>query len=182
MRQITMQSPTQIRSIHRQKGFNLIEALVAFLILSVGMLGIASLQLISLKAGQTAVLRTVAVVKAEEIMERIRNNPTVVASYDSGTVGTGVDNGCNDYSGSVTECTAAQMVADDVYQWLDSLDKSLPNTGASGTVGIVNPVAGVNPLSVVTVTINWQERDPESQSMINMSYSTTSQVCDITTC
>ena len=55
---------------HRQKGFSLIEALVAFLILSVGMLGIASLQTISLKSGQTASFRSVAVIKAQEIINK----------------------------------------------------------------------------------------------------------------
>ena len=75
----------QININHKQKGFSLIEALVAFLILSVGMLGIASLQTMSLKSGHTAALRTVAVVKVEEILESMRSNPTAVNDYAAGT-------------------------------------------------------------------------------------------------
>lgn len=175
-----MHSPMQKQTIHRQKGFSLIEALVAFLILSVGMLGIASLQLISMKAGQTAALRTVAVVKAEEIMERIRNNPMQVSLYDE--VGTGTDKGCNDYSGTVNACTQEDMVADDVYFWLKSLTESLPNTAATGVIDVADPVVGGMPLAVVTVTIKWEERDSESQAKVDMTYSTTSQVCNTTAC
>ena len=61
-----------------QQGFTLIEALVAFLILSIGMLGIASLQTMSLKSGHTAALRTAAVLKVDEILESMRSNPTAM--------------------------------------------------------------------------------------------------------
>ena len=88
-------------TMFKQSGFSLIEALVAFLILSIGLLGIASLQMISLKAGKTAEMRTVAVIKAEEILERIRNNPEQVMDYISGAGDLGVNNGCNDAGGTV---------------------------------------------------------------------------------
>ena len=83
----------QKNTMFKQRGFSLIEALVAFLILSIGMLGIASLQMISLKAGKTAELRTIAVIKAEEILERIRNNQVAVVSYISLAGDAGVDGG-----------------------------------------------------------------------------------------
>ena len=54
-------------------GFSLIEALVAFMIISVGMLGIASLQTISMKAGHTAVTRTSAVYKHDTATEEHAN-------------------------------------------------------------------------------------------------------------
>ena len=67
-----------MNNFHSQRGFSLIEALVAFLILSVGMLGIASLQTMSLKSGHTAAMRTVAVVKVEEMLESMRSsNPRI---------------------------------------------------------------------------------------------------------
>ena len=167
----------------RQRGFSLIEALVAFLILSVGMLGIASLQLISLKAGKTAELRTVAVIKAEEMLERIRNNPVAVLSYVVTVGDLGVDNNCNDSGGTIKMCNSVEMAEDDVFNWKLDLKTSLPdNAGTTATVDVVAPVPGVNPAATVTVTISWQERNPEMQTMDTMSYSVSSHICDNTSC
>ncbi len=56
----------------RQGGFSLIEVLVAVLVLSVGLLGIAALQTFSLKAGQAAYERSQATNLAYEISDQLR--------------------------------------------------------------------------------------------------------------
>lgn len=166
-------------SANRQKGFSLIEALVAFLILSIGMLGIASLQLISLKAGHTAALRTVAVIKVEEMFERIRNNPTEVLSYGTAVA---TDNACNDYGG-LNECSKEDMVAYDIFEWERGLVDSLTaNAGVTTTIVVAPPVAGTQPLAVVIVTVNWQERNTETQTMDTVNYSATADICTTTAC
>ena len=170
-----------------QHGFSLIEALVAFLILSVGMLGIASLQLISLKAGKTAELRTVAVIKVEEMFERIRNNPVILdpgvaGSYESDTNDSGNDNGCNDYTLSIVTCTSAELARDDIYNWKANLEASLPNTGVTASIAVLDKVPGVLPTATVTITVNWQERNPETQTMDTMNYSASAHICDNTGC
>lgn len=166
-------------SANRQKGFSLIEALVAFLILSIGMLGIASLQLISLKAGHTAALRTVAVIKVEEMFERIRNNPTEVLSYGTAVA---TDNACNDYGG-LNECSKGDMVAYDIFEWERGLVDSLTaNAGVTTTIVVAPPVAGTQPLAVVIVTVNWQERNTETQTMDTVNYSATADICTTTAC
>ena len=78
----------------KNSGFSLIEALVAFMIISVGMLGIASLQTISMKAGHTAITRTSAVFNVEDILDRMRANPTQVVAYTVDVAGVGTDGGC----------------------------------------------------------------------------------------
>lgn len=169
--------------VFKQRGFSLIEALVAFLILSVGLLGIASLQMISLKAGKTAELRTIAVIKAEEIMERIRNNQESVLSYASLAGDLGVDNNCNDAAGTPNICNPAQMASDDIFNWKDDLKTSLPdNAGTTAEIDVVAPTPGTNPTATVIVTISWEERNPETQTMDKMSYSTSAQVCTDRTC
>ena len=178
----------------KQRGFSLLEALVAFLILSIGMLGIASLQLISLKAGSTATFRTVAVIKVEEILERIRINKTAVDSYAVTDTDMGVNHKCNDSSGAIVSCTSAQIVEQDIFVWKESLRNSLAN-GTSVVVGtpedvdkttasivVVSAIPGTMPTAEVTVTISWQERNTETQTMDNMSYSVISQICVNTTC
>ena len=169
-------------TMYKQRGFSLIEALVAFLILSVGMLGIASLQMISLKAGKTAELRTIAVIKAEEALERIRNNPTGVLDYVAKANDLGVDNNCDDSSG-VNMCNSAQMAEDDIFNWKAGLMASLPNnTGTTATIDVVASTPGVLPTATVIVTINWRERNTETQTMDDMKYSVTAYICDNTSC
>ena len=177
----------------RQRGFSLIEALVAFLILSIGMLGIGSLQLISLKAGHTAALRTVAVIKVEEIMERIRTNPEEVMSYVSDTEDAGdATKNCNnqDATAAIGVCNAVEMAKDDVAAWKADLTTSLPNnTNTKASIAVVAAVPGTQPTAEVTVTINWQERnpdwqegDPETNKMLNMSYNVSSHICVSASC
>ncbi len=57
-----------------QRGFSLVEVMVALLVTTVGLLGLAALQLTSLKIGHNAYLRGQAVQIAHEIAERMRAN------------------------------------------------------------------------------------------------------------
>ena len=61
----------------RLSGFTLVETLVALVVMSVGMLGIAALYIEGLRSGQTSIARTTAVNLAADMADRIRSNPTV---------------------------------------------------------------------------------------------------------
>lgn len=163
-------------ALHRQQGFSLIEALVAFLILSVGMLGIASLQTMSLKSGHTAAMRTVAVMKVEEILESMRSNPSALLSYSAGTGDMGVDNGCSQTGVAAATCTPAQMALDEIFRWKSSLIEALPNNaGTTASVTITPPVPPQD-LSLVVVSVNWSERDLDTGGSANMNYSVAVQM------
>ena len=56
-------------------GFTLVEVLIALVIMSVGMLGIAGLYVHTMQAGRTSILRHHAVTLAGDIADRIRANP-----------------------------------------------------------------------------------------------------------
>ena len=167
---------------NRQRGFSLIEALVGFLILSVGMLGIASLQTLSLKAGNTASLRSVAVIKASEIIERMRSNPTQLAAYNVSTGDSGTDNGCNDSTGTAVLCVPAAMAADDIFNWKNDLKSALPNNNNTTASIVVTPPGAGQALTTVTVTINWQERATDASTMVDQNYTVSTQMCGAITC
>lgn len=166
----------QINSQHKQKGFSLIEALVAFLILSVGMLGIASLQTMSLKSGHTAALRTVAVMKVEEILESMRSNPAAIADYAAGTGDMGIDNGCSQTTVAAAACTSTQMAQDELFRWKRSLIEALPNNAATTASVVITPPAPPSTLNLVVVSVNWSERDLDTGNAANMTYSVAVQL------
>ncbi len=161
---------------HKQKGFSLIEALVAFLILSVGMLGIASLQTMSLKSGHTAALRTVAVVKVDEILESMRSNPTAVINYAAGEADMGTDNGCSQTTVAAATCTPAQMALDELFRWKSSLIEALPNNAATTASVVITPPAPPATMNLVVVSVNWSERDLDTGNAASMSYSVAIQM------
>jgi len=153
-------------SSHQQSGFSLIEALVAFMVISIGMLGVASLQTLSMRAGHTAVSRTAAIFSAQDILDRMRANTTQIANYAVDAAGMGADNNCNDVdpdlTGTITaaaDCTSAMLAADDIFHWKRSLP---PRATASITVAAP---AAPRILNTVTVTINWTEREVKDTNL-----------------
>ncbi len=58
----------------RQRGFTLIEVMIAVLVLSIGLLGLAGLQVTALRNNQTAFLRTQAAILSGDIIERMRRS------------------------------------------------------------------------------------------------------------
>lgn len=129
----------------RQYGFSLIEVLIALVIMSVGMLGIAGLYVQSMQAGRTSMFRHHAVTMAGDVADRIRANPTAGGAY---TAATGTDNSC--VAGTVV-CTPAQMAANDILIWRNEAGSTLP----SGDIA----VAFDNTISppVYTITVSWNE-------------------------
>lgn len=155
------------RRIHRSRGFSLLEALLGFMILSIGMLGIASLQAISLKSGKTSVYGSVAMMKVDELIESMRANPSALSTY----TGAGVSNAC---TGTKT-CTAAELAADDVYIWKQNLKAGLP--GAATTAVSVTAATAPSKMATVKVDVSWKERNKDTGGSIDKTYSTTAFIC-----
>jgi type IV pilus assembly protein PilV len=93
------------------RGFTLLEVLVAILVLSIGLLGLAAMQAFSLKANQSANFRTQATALATMIVERMR-------AHGGGALNTTVA-----YYGSGSD-TQAQL---DLSQWQDAIGLQLPD-------------------------------------------------------
>lgn len=63
-----------VKSVRRQRGFTMIEVLVAVLILAIGLLGVAGVQLLSMQQTSNANKRSVATLYAQDLAERMRAN------------------------------------------------------------------------------------------------------------
>ena len=138
-------------SARRHNGFSLIEVLIALIIMSVGMLGIAGLYVQSMQAGRTSVFRHHAVTIAADVADRIRANPLGGVDYQ----GPGGNNNC--VLGNV-DCNPQQMAANDIDLWRTQANRALPN----GDV-VITYDDTVSP-PTYQIVVNWVEAN-EAQSL-----------------
>jgi type IV pilus assembly protein PilV len=129
----------------RARGFTLVEAMVALVVLAVGMLGIAGLYVTTLRSGGGAIYRMQAVNLAADLADRIRANRGANVAYGAAAA----NNNC--YGAASVDCTPVQMAANDLFVWQQQIAAILP--GGNGTVVVP---AGAVPFTY-TITINWTE-------------------------
>ena len=141
-------------TVNTNKGFSLVEVLIALIVMSVGMLGIAGLYVQSMQAGRTSMLRHHAVTLAGDIADRIRANPTAGAAYAAAA---GADNNCVAQN---NDCNVAEMAANDIFLWQAQAREFLPPMGDGSQQVQVTFTAG-NPPSY-QITIRWDEPTPDN--------------------
>lgn len=132
------------KTASNQTGFSLIEAMVSLIVISVGMIGIASLYGQGLRASSTALFRTQAVNLVADMGDRIRLNREGGAAYG----GAAADNNCTAAGGAT--CTPAQMAAHDLFEWTARIGQVLP-TGVGAVV-----VVGTTP-PTYQISVTWDE-------------------------
>jgi type IV pilus assembly protein PilV len=136
MRLITGRRPAQ-------RGFSLIEVLIAVVVLSIGLLGIAALQGVSLRSGNEAVARTEATLAAYDLLDRIRANRNA----------TDLDDYVLDFGEAPTGSAPAAL---DLQAWKVALTRLPEGDGAVAVAG-----------RRVTVTVVWQDiRGDDSQLQV----------------
>jgi type IV pilus assembly protein PilV len=106
----------------RQSGFTLIEVLVSVIVLSIGLVGVAGLQAVSLKNNQSAFMRSQASALAYDLADRMRSNVLTADSnlYDPATAATVT--GCKTTAG----CTPQQLAQNDLAEWNAAIATYLP--------------------------------------------------------
>ncbi len=148
------------RSGKKQTGFSLIEILVALLILSIGMLGIAQLLLLTHKTNSSSYIRQQATQSAYDIFDRINTNRQAAINGNY-TVNNLVLSGSPSPPSTPTTncdnsvCNEAQMAAYDIWYWLTTDVAQLPN----GCGSITTSASGIN--TIVTVTVQWDDSPAE---------------------
>lgn len=124
-------------------GFSLLEVLITVTVVSVGLLGLAGLQFVALRASNNAQQHTLATLLAEDIAERIHAN--AVSDYDSASIGpTSADCLAN-------VCSPNQMRDFDRAQWYDMVNDGGDNAPILPDTAIAITRNGDN----YTVTITW---------------------------
>lgn len=109
----------------KQAGVGLIEVLVSILITSFALLGLAGLQITSLRYQKVAQFRTAASQYAADMADRVRAN---VAAAKAGNYVTSVSDKLGDnatVAACATGCTTAQIAAQDIYNWRLGLKQAM---------------------------------------------------------
>ncbi|MBK7729228.1 MAG: type IV pilus modification protein PilV [Gammaproteobacteria bacterium] len=127
----------------RQRGFTMIEVMVAVLVLSIGLLGIASLLSVTKRSEHQAWQRSLALSLADGMVERIRVNPGSAAAYHTG-IGTNALGGGTIVTlptdCSAQSCSTAQMAAWDLWEWERRLDgAAIRDAGVNSVGGLIEP-------------------------------------------
>lgn len=144
----------------QQKGFTLIEILVALLILAVGLLGTASLLLLSMKSNQSASQRTQASLLAYDLAERMRmNRDEALAGNYTITSASAVPASPNCIT---TGCSNVQQRDQDIREWSENFT-DINAIGADG--GDYRPAIAGSTFAVTrdgttnrfNITVSWTE-------------------------
>ena len=125
----------------RQRGLTLIESMVALVVISIGLLGLAGLQLTGMQQNSSALHQSKAVWAGYTMADRIRANNIRFANYS------GIDT--NDpYSQDCMSapCTNDQLVTADAAEWTDSV-RELPS-GRGQVAGNANQLV---------ITVMWDD-------------------------
>jgi len=128
-----------------QKGFTLIEVLIAALVLSLGLLGLAGLHTVTLKMNQGSNLRTQANNLAYEIADAMRANRANAASYADDADASSCD---PDFTS-----TASDLGSNDFEQWENRIACLLPE--GQGNISIAG--------NIITITLCWNESHMEER-------------------
>ncbi|WP_341303803.1 type IV pilus modification protein PilV [Pseudomonas sp. TMP25] len=141
-----------ITSTDRNRGFSLIEVLIALFVLAIGLLGMATLMMNSMQSSQGASQRSAATVAAYDLIERMRvnRNEAIKASSDYASDPATADSDCNPKEDA--GCSAEKMVVYDLDTWWTSLQLAIPDA----EVTIQQDPAGAGD-DVYCIVIFWQE-------------------------
>lgn len=132
------------------RGFTLVEILVTLVVLSIGLLGLAGLQLNGLKSNHSAYLRSQATILTQDIIDRMRVNriSAITGSYD---ISLGDDPTQVSCEGPGADCTAASLADSDLSEWKGLLEDSLP----SGDGSITRTTVGAE--THVSIVVQWDD-------------------------
>jgi len=130
---------------YNQSGFTLVEILIAIIILATGLLGLAALQVNTMKANHGALQKTQATFLAYDIVDRLRanRNAAIAENYDI----------------LITDdkpAAGSTLPTMDVNSWMTNIEELLPS--GDGAIDCT-------PTGSCTITVTWNiEREGETSS------------------
>lgn len=108
----------------KQSGLSLVESMISLLVISIGLLGIASLQINAMRLNSSSYWHSQAIMAAHNMADRIRANEVEINNY----IGINTFTGTYNQDCQANPCTTSQMLIADATDWVTILS-SLPSGG-----------------------------------------------------
>ncbi|PZQ28967.1 MAG: type IV pilus modification protein PilV [Stenotrophomonas acidaminiphila] len=122
------------------RGISLIEVLVAVVVLSIGLLGVAAMQSVALRGGQSSLETSQAVMQTNAILDAMRANLAAAEDYNT--------------DGMMCAAEAGSSVAEsDLQTWITDLKNNIANTDDDDTT--CGQITGCPEACVIT--IQWDD-------------------------
>lgn len=147
----------------KQNGLNLLEVLVAAFLISLGLLGMAGLQVKSFRATHNSYQMQQATQLAHELLERMRSNRSAVlaGSYKINAVAATYCTNPLAFSCQTNTCNATQMALDDMYRVMCGYGAGSGINGAllNGQLIVDCPDPSAECSKGVRLSLQWNERN-----------------------
>lgn len=141
--------------IKQQSGISLLEVLIALLVLAVGVLGFAGLQMTSLNQSTAANHRVTAVLIAQDAVERMELNPSMRDTYLNASWNAAAFGGSPNSACITNNCTAGGIADWDLAQLTWQAANLLPAGQIAATDCAFNS-------RLTCVVVSWDEQNPDA--------------------
>jgi len=163
------------------RGITMVEVMVSIIIFSIGLIGIARLQVVSKQSNYDAVARITATTLAQDIVSRMRANPSMLLAYVTvnglnvvglNSISTEPTPKCSSSSSS-NICSSQQLANHDVWEFEKALDGVTEQDSSNNSLGgLSQPTACISgptdgSAGVYTVAIAWRGKADLSNPSIN---------------
>jgi type IV pilus assembly protein PilV len=151
-----------------ESGFSLVEVMVALVVVSIGLLGLAKMESLALASEDVSGARTIAAMQASSLAAMMHadrgywgsTSVTASAVVTGGAVGstynvtdTTLTYGASPSCTGTSTCTPVQLAANDLYNWGTGLQGLLPGYQATITC---TPAVAAAPVTCM-ITVSWVE-------------------------
>jgi type IV pilus assembly protein PilV len=164
MHMTSQRHPEQTRAA-RVSGFSLVEVMVALIVVSVGLLGVAKMHAAAYSSGGTASMRSLAAIEAASLASMMRANraywanglaPAVIAisgtTISDATLAAAATTANYCTTSGSAPCSPATLAAYDLHRWAAALSAMLPSPSANISCAAITP-----PVSC-TIRVDWLEK------------------------
>lgn len=145
-----------------QQGITLLESMIAIVLVALGVLGILGVQLRTLADTQTSVRRAQAIRLIEDLSERMKANPSALATGVMQDYAVGWEAvGGSPPNCATAACTPTELAQWDIAQWKATVASTLP----LGNASVFTVAAGAidNTRAQMAVMVSWRENERERE-------------------
>lgn len=159
----------------RQRGFSLLESLVTLFVVSIGLLGVAGLQVTAKQVGHESIQRTTAAMLAQDMIERLRANSQNLGYFVGKSVtGSTITDEPTPTCDATDPCGPQALAAHDLWEWEQLLSGATELQAGTDvrTGGLVEPTGCIigpagGGAGSYTVAIAWRGKGPLSNPTLN---------------